>query len=334
MGIKVWAAIAETLKDYTGICEDPDAVKKTGWDEMIQFQDFDDLVEQLWPESPTNQQRRNRPAAPATEDDGKKKPHLFPAIEPGGIDELAICAHGHWAGILCYYGVDGLKAGKGLALKTLAKHHEKLHRIGLATTENAKIILASCVVGYQDLGLELVKRLSQIWRGRTVVTFNAYLEHNAQDHGVTSAAVAGWSQRQCALPGANSGVNWSQAGIDETTGLERWAGFQPPAHAFGSLGTETADEKSPYAWVFKNGNVVTRASKSIGVPEFIVKDMVKLPAGALNGTELLRQFCAQSDKHTNDPNLLGQCGAAPPRQGGLNGRSNVNRGTRVGSSRN
>ena len=91
-------------------------------------------------------------------------------IRAGEVVRLAILAHGDQGGKVA---VNGRAATNLLTADTVASCHADLHAIGLATrTRGSTIILMGCLAGQGSSGTSLLRALSRVWPGRSVVGFS------------------------------------------------------------------------------------------------------------------------------------------------------------------
>jgi len=90
------------------------------------------------------------------------------AIQRGEVTRLGIMVHGEQGGKLYVHG-KGKKPV--LTADTVPQFHADLHRIGLATSQNASIIFMGCLAGQGDGGTKLLVALSKCFPGRKVIGF-------------------------------------------------------------------------------------------------------------------------------------------------------------------
>jgi hypothetical protein len=163
--INVWAYSADfgtlcrnaKLDTSTGLSyPSGDTHGQAGWDVAVRFSTLDELAKKLSDGLPMPRQfcgQRFKDCEP---------------IARGEISRLAIMAHGDHGGKVA---VNGKDSSTFLTADNVASFHNSLHTIGLYTRDKSTILLTSCIAGQGENGTRLLKALSGVWPGRSVVGF-------------------------------------------------------------------------------------------------------------------------------------------------------------------
>jgi hypothetical protein len=84
----------------------------------------------------------------------------------GRVNRLGIVAHGDVGGLV--------QLDRNLTVSTLSSFSRELNALKDYLTLNAMLIFYACVAGRAEPGTRLLRELSQILEGRTIVGFNVY----------------------------------------------------------------------------------------------------------------------------------------------------------------